>query len=168
MQKTIDSLRIGKNIRSIRLANEMTQIEMGELLGYSERQIRRLETNGTYDINVINLIATTFDISALNILSSDGMFWLYRTYFLKLCYTNIKDVIGMDLEVELDKLLKIKTNGRDDTNSNHINYPYEATPYSVLQVLANSGYIRKKDKIIDFGCGKGRVSFNFLIVLRLA
>ena len=65
----------------------------------------------------------------------------------------------IDLEVELDRFLKIKTNGRDDSNSNHINYPYEATPYSVLQVLANSGYISKKDKLIDFGCGKGRVSF---------
>lgn len=64
-----------------------------------------------------------------------------------------------DLEIELDRFLKIKTNGRDDSNSNFINYPYEATPYSVLQVLANSGYITKRDKIIDFGCGKGRVSF---------
>ena len=65
----------------------------------------------------------------------------------------------LDLEVELDRFLKIKTNGRDDSNSNFINFPYEATPYSVLQVLANSGYITKKDKIIDYGSGKGRVSF---------
>lgn len=65
----------------------------------------------------------------------------------------------MDLEVELDRHLKIKTNGRDDSNSNYINFPYEATPYCVLQVLANSGYITKKDTIIDFGCGKGRVDF---------
>lgn len=65
----------------------------------------------------------------------------------------------MDLEVELDRYLKIKTNGRDDSQSNFINYPYEATPYSVLQSLANSGHISKRDKIIDFGCGKGRVDF---------
>lgn len=65
----------------------------------------------------------------------------------------------MDLEVELDKFLKIKTNGRDDSQSNFVNYPYEATPYSVLQSLANSGYILKRDKIIDFGSGKGRVDF---------
>lgn len=74
MQKTIDSLRIGKNIKKLRLANQMTQIEMGDLLGYSERQIRRLETKGTYDIGVVNLIASTFNVSALNILSNDGMF----------------------------------------------------------------------------------------------
>lgn len=65
----------------------------------------------------------------------------------------------MSLEIDLDRHLKIKTNGRDDSNSNFINYPYEATPYVVLQVLANSGYIRKNDRIIDYGCGKGRVSF---------
>lgn len=65
----------------------------------------------------------------------------------------------MSLEVQLDKFLKIKTNGRDDTNSNLINYPYEATPYTVLQELTNSGYITKKDKIVDFGAGKGRVEF---------
>ena len=64
-----------------------------------------------------------------------------------------------DLEVELDRFLKIKTNGRDDSASTPTNYPYEATPYSVLQTLANSGYINKRDKIIDFGCGKGRVDF---------
>ena len=65
----------------------------------------------------------------------------------------------MDLEVELDHFLKIKTNGRDDSQSNFINYPYEATPYCILQALANSGYITKRDTIIDFGCGKGRVDF---------
>ena len=65
----------------------------------------------------------------------------------------------MSLEMELDKILKIKTSGRDDSNSNYINFPYEATPYSVLQSLSNSGHIRKNDTIIDYGCGKGRVSF---------
>ena len=65
----------------------------------------------------------------------------------------------MELEVELDKFLKIKTNGRDDSNSNFTNYPYEATPYKVLQNLGNSGYITKRDTIIDYGCGKGRVDF---------
>ena len=95
MQKTIDSFRIGKNIKELRLANCMTQIEMGELLGYSERQIRRLETNGTYDIGVVNLIATTFNVSALNILSNDGMFWfikdlfVYRTFGVLTLYVDI-------------------------------------------------------------------------------
>lgn len=58
-----------------------------------------------------------------------------------------------------DKLLKIKTSGRDDSNSDQYRYPYEPTPYSVLERLANSGYIRKKDVVLDYGCGKGRVGF---------
>ena len=65
----------------------------------------------------------------------------------------------MDLEMELDRFLKIKTSGRDASNSNYLNFPYEATPYSVLQELANSGYITKRDKVLDYGSGKGRVDF---------
>lgn len=65
----------------------------------------------------------------------------------------------MELDMELDNYLKIKTTGRDDSNANYMNFPYEPTPYSVLQTLSNSGYISKKDVIVDFGCGKGRVDF---------
>ena len=61
--------------------------------------------------------------------------------------------------LEKDKLLKIKTSGRDDSNADQYRYPYEPTPYSVLERLANSGYIRKKNVILDYGCGKGRVDF---------
>ena len=58
-----------------------------------------------------------------------------------------------------DKLLQIKTSGRDASNSDQYRYPYEPTPYSVLERLANSGLIRKKDVVLDYGCGKGRVDF---------
>ena len=58
-----------------------------------------------------------------------------------------------------DKLLKIKTTGRDDSKSDQYRYPYEPTPYCVLERLANSGLIRKKDVVLDYGCGKGRVDF---------
>jgi len=58
-----------------------------------------------------------------------------------------------------DKLLKIKTTGRDDSNSDQYRYPYEPTPYCVLERLANSGLIGKKDVVLDYGCGKGRVDF---------
>ena len=59
----------------------------------------------------------------------------------------------------MDKLLKIKTSGRDDSRSDQFYYPYEPTPYSVLERLANSGLIRKQDVVLDYGCGKGRVDF---------
>lgn len=64
-----------------------------------------------------------------------------------------------DNETTWDKLLHIKTSGRDDTNSDNYRYPYEPTPYSVLERLANSGLIGKGDVLLDYGCGKGRVSF---------
>lgn len=62
-------------------------------------------------------------------------------------------------EQSWDKLLKIKTSGRDDSGANQYRYPYEPTPYAVLERLANSGRIRKKDVVLDYGCGKGRVEF---------
>ena len=58
-----------------------------------------------------------------------------------------------------DKLLHIKTMGRDDSQSDQYRYPYEPTPYSVLQRLANTGFIRKNNMLLDYGCGKGRVDF---------
>ena len=58
-----------------------------------------------------------------------------------------------------DKLLKIKTSGRDDSNADQYRYPYEPTPYSVLESLANAEYIGKKNTLVDYGCGKGRVDF---------
>ena len=64
-----------------------------------------------------------------------------------------------DYENTWDKLLKIKTSGRDDSNSDQYRYPYEPTPYCVLERLANSGFVRKRDVVLDYGCGKGRVDF---------
>ncbi len=65
----------------------------------------------------------------------------------------------IDQEKAWDKLLQIKTTGRDDANSDAYRYPYEPTPYSVLERLAGSGLIRKEDVLLDYGCGKGRVDF---------
>ena len=62
-------------------------------------------------------------------------------------------------ETRWDKLLQIRTMGRDDSNADQYRYPYEPTPYSVLERLANSGLIRKGNTLLDYGCGKGRVDF---------
>ena len=58
-----------------------------------------------------------------------------------------------------DKLLKIKTTGRDDTGSDEYRYPYEPTPYRVLERLAGSGLFAGGNVVLDYGCGKGRVGF---------
>ncbi len=62
-------------------------------------------------------------------------------------------------EFQWDKLLRIKTTGRDDSNSDEHHYPYEPTPYCVLERLADSGYFGKKNIVLDYGTGKGRVCF---------
>ena len=46
----------------------MTQEEAAYKLGYSERQYRRFETEGVYDIFTINKIAKLFNIDIIDIL----------------------------------------------------------------------------------------------------
>ena len=64
-----------------------------------------------------------------------------------------------DYENTWDKRLQIKTIGRDEKNADQYRYPYEPTPYCVLERLVNSGLIREHDVVLDYGCGKGRVDF---------
>lgn len=70
-----------------------------------------------------------------------------------------KPITNDQLDQNWDNLLKIRTSGRDDSHSDQYRYPYEPTPYCVLERLANSGYIGKKNVLVDYGCGKGRVDF---------
>ena len=69
-------------------------------------------------------------------------------------------------EKEWDSLLKIQTTGRDDSNADQYRYPYEPTPYPVLERLAGSGLIGKRNLLLDYGCGKGRVDFFLAWQLR--
>lgn len=65
----------------------------------------------------------------------------------------------MSNENAWDKLLQIKTSGRDETNADEYHHPYEPTPYSVLERLVGSGFFDADDVVLDYGCGKGRVGF---------
>ena len=62
-------------------------------------------------------------------------------------------------ESKWDKLLQIRTGGRDETNADEYHHPYEPTDYCVLERLADSGLIGRDDVVLDYGCGKGRVGF---------
>lgn len=64
-----------------------------------------------------------------------------------------------DHEHTWDAALGVKTIGRDDTNADEYHHPYEPTPYTVLERLADSGLIGREDVVLDYGCGKGRVGF---------
>ena len=55
--------------------------------------------------------------------------------------------------------LHINTTGRDESESDDNRFPYEPTPYPVLQRLAESGLINRNSYVLDYGCGKGRVCF---------
>lgn len=44
---------------------------------------------------------------------------------------------------------------KDDANHSR----YEPTDYAVLERLAGSGYVGSGNTLVDYGCGKGRVSF---------
>ena len=58
-----------------------------------------------------------------------------------------------------DASLQIKTTGRDESHADERHHPYEPTPYSVLERLADSGTVNPGDVVLDYGCGKGRVGF---------
>lgn len=68
-------------------------------------------------------------------------------------------------EYQWDKKLNLHTTGREDSHSDDYHYPYEPTPYSVLIRLAESGYINRNSRLIDYGCGKGRVGFFLHYIL---
>lgn len=60
-------------------------------------------------------------------------------------------------ENKWDKKLKIETVGIDNSSEDFNHYPYEPTPYAVLERLATSGYLSNDSFLVDYGSGKGRV-----------
>ena len=68
MNELITTQTIAHNIRRLRAERRLSQAELGDILGYSVRQIRRLETDGTCSLEVVNRIALAFEVSTLSIL----------------------------------------------------------------------------------------------------
>lgn len=63
-------------------------------------------------------------------------------------------------DTEYDRLLNIQTCGIHNGIYQSIHYNrYEPTPYSALEELLNNYEITKKDHVVDFGCGLGRLNF---------
>lgn len=58
-----------------------------------------------------------------------------------------------------EEKLKIRTAGREDAHADALHYPYEPTPYAVLERLGKIRYLTRKSRLVDYGCGKGRVGF---------
>lgn len=86
MSRLIDSRLIGQTIRQLRLQRHLTQNELAETIGYSTRNLRRIETEGTTNIEVVNTFAEYFGVEALDIL--DGV------SFCLLIYLKIKKALA--------------------------------------------------------------------------
>ena len=76
MSKLIDSHLIGKSIKNLRLSRNLTQEGLADIIGYSVRNIRRIENNGTGSIDIVNTFADIFGVSAIDILN--GCFLLRK------------------------------------------------------------------------------------------
>ena len=68
----IDANIIASNIKTLRERLNLSQEEMAWKLGYSDRQLRRIERDGTNSISVINYIASALDVPAISILIKDA------------------------------------------------------------------------------------------------
>lgn len=63
-------------------------------------------------------------------------------------------------ERKLDRILQIRTVGLREWGSKAAAYNrYEATPYSALDKLSQVYKFNQNDRLVDFGCGRGRVTF---------
>ena len=59
-----------------------------------------------------------------------------------------------------DELFRIKTRGDQQGHPASLAYNrYEPTPYAALEKLFEAYSISRKDHVVDFGCGKGRLNF---------
>lgn len=63
-------------------------------------------------------------------------------------------------DTEYDRALRIKTIGLREWQDQAVDYHrYEATPYRSLDILFQHYQLRGTDRVVDFGCGRGRVAF---------
>lgn len=62
-------------------------------------------------------------------------------------------------EKYFEKLLHIRTGGNQMFPRDLHYHPYEPTPYDALEELFESYEIKSTNRMVDFGCGKGRLNF---------
>ena len=95
MSTLIDSHLIGKSIKALRIKHHLTQECLAENIGYSTRNLRRIENDGTTSIDIVNTFAEYFGISAIDILNGCFLFYkikkgivgLRHTILTLICYS---------------------------------------------------------------------------------
>ena len=80
MSEIINLHLIGQTIKELRLRNHLTQEDLASDIGYSTRNLRRIETNGTTSIEVVNTFAAYFKVSALDILNGCLLFFMFHHF----------------------------------------------------------------------------------------
>lgn len=63
------------------------------------------------------------------------------------------------MAINWDKKLNIRTSADHFEKEDSSHSRYEPSSYAVLERLAASGYIRRENTLVDYGCGRGRVGF---------
>ena len=96
MSKLIDSRLVGRTIKQLRLSRNWTQDHLADIVGYSVRNLRRIENDGTTSIDVVNTFANIFEVSAIDILDGclfvlkkikKGIGSLHHTLLTLICYS---------------------------------------------------------------------------------
>ncbi|GAE35491.1 methyltransferase [Halalkalibacter akibai] len=63
-------------------------------------------------------------------------------------------------EHQYDDMLQINTEREEEGHPNSLHYHrYEPTPYRALELFFKQYEVNSSDRIVDFGCGKGRLMF---------
>ena len=87
MSEVIDPILIGKSLKNLRLSKHWIQEYLADLVGYSVRNLRRIENVGTKNIEVINIFAKVFEVSIIDILKYIARF-LYTILLYDVLYKN--------------------------------------------------------------------------------
>ena len=69
MSTHVDVRLVGQTIKQLRLNNHWTQWQLADAVGYSVRNLRRIESGETISIDTINAVADVFKVSAIDILN---------------------------------------------------------------------------------------------------
>ena len=78
MSYKLDSRVIGQTIKSLRLSRNWTQDHLADVVGYSVRNLRRIENDGTSSIDIVNKFAEVFKVSAIDILSGGCLLFIKK------------------------------------------------------------------------------------------
>ena len=76
MSYIIDLHLVGKSIKHLRQSRHWTQERLADTIGYSVRNLRRIENDGTDSIVIINAFAGVFQVPAIDILNGDVFLFL--------------------------------------------------------------------------------------------